>query len=152
MAFSGRVTEASHMGGLLASFEGRSPNLGDTIRVSGGKVLGRVDTVIGPVDSGLVHIHPLFDGVDSRRAIGSPVEVAPRGRTNNRKRHAGKRGGGHRDRGHRRDGGNSRRSGQRKWDRGNKGRSGGNRGHGKGGRGRGSGGSRKGHSRGRGRR
>ena len=33
MTFSGRVEEISHMRGLLVSFEGRSPNLGDTIRV-----------------------------------------------------------------------------------------------------------------------
>ena len=145
MAFSGRVTEASHMGGLLASFEGMSPKLGDTSRVSGGKVLGRVATVIGPVDSGLVHIHPLFDGVDSRRAIGSPVEVAPRGRSNSRKRHSGNRG---QSKG--RGSGGARHSGQKKWNRGPKGRSGGNRGQNKG-RGRG-GGPRKGQHRGRGRR
>ena len=149
MAFSGRVTEVSHMGGLLASFEGRSPNLGDTIRVSGGKILGRVDTVIGPVDSGLVHIHPIFDGVDSRRAIGAPVEVAPRGRSNNRKRHSGDRGNSTRR--HGRDGGKGRGSGpKKKWDRGTKRGGGGHRGHNKG-RGRGSG-PKRGQSRGRGRR
>ena len=137
------------MGGLLASFEGRSPNLGDTIRVSGGKILGRVDTVIGPVDSGLVHIHPLFDGIDSRRAIGSPVEVAPRGRSNNRKRQSGGRGNSTRR--HGRDGGKGRGSGpKKKWDRGTKRGGGGHRGHNKG-RGRGSG-PKRGQSRGRGRR
>ena len=78
MTFSGRVEEVSHMRGLLVSFEGRSPNLGDTIRVRGGKILGRVDTVIGPVDSGLVHIHPVSRGVEVDLAIGSPVEIAPR--------------------------------------------------------------------------
>tara|TARA_Y100001934_G_scaffold260539_1_gene332900 strand:- start:5346 stop:5789 length:444 start_codon:yes stop_codon:yes gene_type:complete len=147
LAFSGRVTEISHAGGLLASFEGRSPNLGDTIRVSGGKVLGRVDSVIGPVDSGLVHIHPIFDGVDSKRAIGSPVEVAPRGRSNGRRHQSGKKRGGPRGKGPRREG--QRSTGPKKWERSRKTR-GGNRGHNKG-RGRGSG-ARKGHSRGRGRR
>ena len=78
MAFSGRVEEVSHMSGLLVSFEGRSPNLGDIIRVRGGKILGRVDTVIGPVDSGLVHVHPVSKGVQVDRAVGSPVEIAPR--------------------------------------------------------------------------
>ena len=78
MTFSGRVEEVAHMRGLLVSFEGRSPNLGDTIRVRGGKILGRVDTVIGPVDSGLVHIHPVSRGVEVDLAIGSPVEIAPR--------------------------------------------------------------------------
>ena len=147
MAFSGRVTDISHMGGLLASFEGRSPNLGDTIRVSGGKVLGRVDSVIGPVDSGLVHIHPIFDGVDSKGAIGSPVEVAPRGRPKDRRRQSGNRGRSVRRDGSRRDGGRS--PGPKKWDRSKKGRGGGHRGHNKG---HGRGGHRKSHSRGRGRR
>ena len=74
MTFSGRVTSVSHMGGLLISFEGRSPNLGDVLRINGGKLLGKVDTVLGPVDSGLVHVHPLFNNVDASRAVGSPVE------------------------------------------------------------------------------
>ena len=78
MTFSGRVEDISHMRGLLVSFEGRSPNLGDTIRVKGGKVLGRVDTVLGPVDSGLVHVFPISKGVEVERAMGSPVEIAPR--------------------------------------------------------------------------
>ena len=77
MTFSGRVEDISHMRGLLVSFEGRSPNLGDTIRVKGGKVLGRVDTVLGPVDSGLVHVFPISKGVEVERAMGSPVEIAP---------------------------------------------------------------------------
>ena len=72
MTFSGRVEEISHMRGLLASFEGRSPNLGDTIRVKGGKILGRVDTVIGPVDSGFVHIHPVSRGVEVCLLYTSP--------------------------------------------------------------------------------
>ena len=78
MTFSGRVTSVSHMGGLLISFEGRSPNLGDVLRINGGKLLGKVDTVLGPVDSGLVHVHPLFNNVDASRAVGSPVEIAPK--------------------------------------------------------------------------
>ena len=70
MSFSGRVKEASHEGGLLASFEGRTPRLGASIRISGGKILGRVDTVLGPVDEPLIHIHPLMDGIDTVAAVG----------------------------------------------------------------------------------
>ncbi len=81
MSFSGRVKEASHEGGLLASFEGRTPRLGASIRISGGKILGRVDTVLGPVDEPLIHIHPLMDGIDTVAAVGSPIEIAPRVRT-----------------------------------------------------------------------
>ena len=90
MTFSGRVENISHMRGLLVSFEGRSPNLGDTIRVKGGKVLGRVDTVLGPVDSGLVHVFPIFKGVEVERAIGSPVEIAPR-KSGNKRTHGKRR-------------------------------------------------------------
>ena len=91
MTFSGRVEDISHMRGLLVSFEGRSPNLGDTIRVKGGKVLGRVDTVLGPVDSGLVHVFPILRGVEVERAIGSPVEIAPR-KSGNKRTHGEARG------------------------------------------------------------
>ena len=82
MSFSGTVSKASHEGGLLIAFEGRAPKLGATIRVVGGKTLGRVETVIGSADNPLIHIHPLQDSVDARSAIGSPVEIAPSGRFN----------------------------------------------------------------------
>ena len=80
MSFSGTVSKASHEEGLLIAFEGRAPKLGATIRVVGGKTLGRVETVIGSADNPLIHIHPLPGSVDARSAIGSPVEIAPRGR------------------------------------------------------------------------
>ena len=82
MSFSGTVSKASHEEGLLIAFEGRAPKLGATIRVVGGKTLGRVETVIGSVDNPLIHLHPLPDSVDARSAIGSPVEIAPSGRVN----------------------------------------------------------------------
>ena len=78
MSFSGRVDRESHLGGLLVDFEGRPPRLGARIRISGGKILGRVDTVIGPIGSALIHVHPLYDGIDARASLGSPVEIAPR--------------------------------------------------------------------------
>ena len=58
MSFSGRVDKQSHNGGLLVSFEGRPPRLGANIRITGGKILGKVETVIGPVDDGLIHLYP----------------------------------------------------------------------------------------------
>ncbi len=82
MSFSGRVSRESHEGGLLVSFEGRAPRLGAGIRVVGGKTLGRVETVLGPSDEPLVHVHPLNEGVEGVSAIGSPVEIAPSGRAN----------------------------------------------------------------------
>ena len=78
MSFSGRVSRESHLGGLLIDFEGKPPRLGARIRISGGKIIGRVDTVLGPVGSALIHIHPLYNGIDTRASVGSPVEIAPR--------------------------------------------------------------------------
>ena len=120
MTFSGRVTEISHMGGLLISFEGRSPNLGDVLRINGGKILGRVDTVLGPVDSGFVHVHPVYNNIDVKRAVGSPVEIAPKKakRPRNQKGAAKRHG--------RRGAHNDRRSGRRSNISGSKGRGGGN--------------------------
>ena len=91
MSFSGRVSRESHEGGLLVSFEGRAPRLGAGIRVVGGKTLGRVETVLGPSDEPLVHVHPLNEGIESGSAIGSPVEIAPSGRVN-RSRHNSRTG------------------------------------------------------------
>lgn len=94
MSFSGRVKSASHEGGLLVSFEGRAPRLGANIRILGGKILGKVNTVLGPVGEPLVHVHPLMEGIDANAALGSPVEIAPRVRASqgrNRKRTGGKR-------------------------------------------------------------
>ena len=81
MSFAGRVSRESHEGGLLVSFEGKAPRLGARIRISGGRILGKVDTVIGNTVSPLIHVHPLYDGINPRASIGSPVEIAPRDRT-----------------------------------------------------------------------
>ena len=92
MSFSGRVKETSHEGGVLVSFEGKAPRLGASIRISGGKTIGRVDTVLGPVDDPLIHVHPLSEGIDPRATLGSPVEIAPRvraGKGRSRRRSAG---------------------------------------------------------------
>ena len=80
MSFSGSVSRESHEGGLLVSFEGRAPGLYTGIRIVGGKFLGRVDSVIGPVDDAYIHIKPLADDLILKNTIGSPVEIAPRDR------------------------------------------------------------------------
>ncbi len=99
MSFSGRVNRESHLGGLLVDFEGRPPRLGARIRVSGGKILGRVDTVIGPVGSALIHIHPLYNGIDARASVGSPVEIAPREKPRQDRSRGRHSGGNFRERG-----------------------------------------------------
>ena len=116
MSFSGTVSSESHEGGLLISFEGRAPKLGAGIRITGGKTLGRVETVLGPIEGALVHVHPLNEGIDAVSAIGSPVEIAPRGRVNR--------------------GRQNRRSGESKFRRGRDSRSDSRRGNGQRGRGR----------------
>jgi len=78
VSFSGRVDRESHQGGLLISFEGRPPRLGARMRIRGGKILGKVETVLGHIESPLIHVHPLYDGIDVRASVGSPVEIAPR--------------------------------------------------------------------------
>ena len=80
MSFSGSVSQPSHEGGLLVSFEGRAPGLYTGIRIVGGKFLGRVDSVIGSVNGAFIHIKPLAEGVVAENALGSPVEIAPRDR------------------------------------------------------------------------
>ncbi len=97
MSFSGRVNRESHLGGLLVDFEGSPPRLGARIRISGGKILGRVETVIGLVGSALIHVHPLYDGIDARASVGSPVEIAPRERTGQSRPRGRETGGGYRD-------------------------------------------------------
>jgi len=87
------------MGGLLVDFEGRPPRLGARIRISGGKILGRVDTVIGPVGSALIHIHPLYNGIDARASVGSPVEIAPREKPRQDRSRGRHSGGNFRERG-----------------------------------------------------
>ena len=85
MSFEGRVSRESHEGGLLVSFEGKAPRLGARLCVTGGQTLGKVETVLGPADGPLVHLFPLADGIDGSKAIGSPVEIAPRHRRDSRK-------------------------------------------------------------------
>ena len=80
MSFSGSVSQPSHEGGLLVSFEGRAPGLYTGIRIVGGKFLGRVDSVIGSINGAFIHIKPLAEGVVAENAVGSPVEIAPRDR------------------------------------------------------------------------
>ena len=78
MSFSGTVDRESHEGGLLVAFEGRAPRLGATLRIIGGKPIGKVNSVIGAIDGAYVHIHPISDEIESSNTIGSPVEIAPR--------------------------------------------------------------------------
>ena len=136
MSFSGRVKNTSHEGGVIVAFEGKAPRLGASIRISGGKVIGKVDTVLGPVKSPFVHVHPLMEGIDAKASIGSTVEIAPRinrgrGRQNKRsqvynrggkegsrgrKRHS-KRGHGPSNQSSRRSHGKTRRGGKSRVDR-----------------------------------
>ena len=72
--------------------------------------------MLGPIESPLVHVHPLNESIDAVSAIGSPVEIAPRGKVNR--------------------GRQDRRSGESKFRRGRDSRSGSRRGNEQWGRGR----------------
>lgn len=86
MSFSGRVNRRSYNGGLLVSFEGKPPRLGANIRITGGRILGKVETVIGPIDDGLIHLYPISEEINLQSAVGSPVEIAPRVNSNRKNR------------------------------------------------------------------
>ena len=84
------IRRISHEGGLLASFSGSAPRLGQTLTLPGGKRIGRVDTVLGSVDSPLVHIKA-YDDIDPDILIGQPILIAPRPERNDRSDRRGQR-------------------------------------------------------------
>ena len=82
MTVRGRIVSMSHLGGLLVDFEGVPPGLGWTVQIEGGQNIGRVDSVIGSVNSGLIHV-VLSKRIDPASATGAPVEIF---RSSNKKR------------------------------------------------------------------
>ena len=74
MTVRGRIVSMSHLGGLLVNFEGLPPGLGWTVQIEGGQNIGRVDSVIGSVNSGLIHV-VLSKRIDPASATGAPVEI-----------------------------------------------------------------------------
>ena len=95
MTVRGRIVSMSHLGGLLVDFEGVPPGLGWTVQIEGGQNIGRVDSVIGSVNSGLIHV-VLSKRIDPASATGAPVEIF---RSSNKKSQFGNRGkGGSRNR------------------------------------------------------
>ena len=90
MTVRGRIVSMSHLGGLLVNFEGVPPGLGWTVQIEGGQNIGRVDSVIGSVNSGLIHV-VLSKRIDPASATGAPVEIF---RSSNKKSQFGNRGKG----------------------------------------------------------
>ena len=90
MTVRGRIVSMSHLGGLLVNFEGLPPGLGWTVQIEGGQNIGRVDSVIGSVNSGLIHV-VLSKRIDPASATGAPVEIF---RSSNKKGQFGNRGKG----------------------------------------------------------
>ena len=74
MTVRGRIVSMSHLGGLLVNFEGNPPGLGWAVQIEGGQKIGRVDSVIGSVNSGLIHV-VLSERIDPASATGAPVEI-----------------------------------------------------------------------------
>ena len=81
MTVRGRIVSMSHLGGLLVKFDGVAPGLGWEVRIEGGRSVGRVDSVIGSVNSGIIHV-TLSESIDPASATGAPVEIT---RSANRK-------------------------------------------------------------------
>ena len=80
MTVRGKIVSSSHVGGLLVEFDSRPPGLGWDVRIEGGKSIGRVDSVIGSVNSGLIHVS-LTGHMEPASAIGAPVVINPLSRS-----------------------------------------------------------------------
>ena len=103
--FHGTVESSSHEGGLLLSFNGSSPALGSHIIDEDENWIGKVDSVIGNVDSPLVHLSPISRDFSTDLLLGRKVKVRPRQARNQYDRRGGERRGGDDRRGGDRRGG-----------------------------------------------
>ena len=56
MTVRGRIVSMSHLGGLWSILRIEPPGLGWAVQIEGGQMIGRVDSVIGSVNSGLIHV------------------------------------------------------------------------------------------------
>ena len=129
MSYTATVLRVTHEGSVLASFDGDVPRLGQRLRDSAGTTIGRVDSVIGPIEDPVVNVVILDPHLEAETLIGSTLELAPRerrerrdhgrsrfSRDNRNNRRFDRRNdhrGGNRDRGDRRGG--DRRDRNRSW-------------------------------------
>ncbi|DAC23294.1 MAG TPA: hypothetical protein HA345_04125, partial [Candidatus Thalassarchaeaceae archaeon] len=84
MSYTAKVLRVTHEGSVLASFDGGVPRLGQRLRDGTGTTIGRVDSVIGPVDDPLVNVVILDPHLEAETLIGSTLELAPRERRERR--------------------------------------------------------------------
>lgn len=86
MSYTATVLRVTHEGSVLASFDGDVPRLGQRLRDSTGTTIGRVDSVIGPIDDPVVNVVVLDPHLEAETLIGSTLELAPRERRERRDR------------------------------------------------------------------
>ena len=84
MSYTATVLRVTHEGSVLASFDGGVPRLGQRLRDSNGTTVGRVDSVIGPIDDPVVNLVILDPHLEAETLIGSTLELAPRERRERR--------------------------------------------------------------------
>ncbi|MAP42668.1 MAG: hypothetical protein CL981_02945 [Euryarchaeota archaeon] len=84
MSYTATVLRVTHEGSVLASFDGGVPRLGQRLRDSTGTTVGRVDSVIGPIDDPVVNLVILDPHLEAETLIGSTLELAPRERRERR--------------------------------------------------------------------
>ena len=84
MSYTATVLRVTHEGSVLASFDGDVPRLGQRLRDSTGTTIGRVDSVIGPIDDPVVNVVVLDPHLEAETLIGSTLELAPRERRERR--------------------------------------------------------------------
>ena len=127
MSYTATVLRVTHEGSVLASFDGGVPRLGQRLRDSSGATIGRVDSVIGPIDDPVVNVVILDPHLEANTLIGATLELAPRERRERRDHQRSRfsrddrrndRWSNNRDRGDRRGGdrrGGDRRDRNRSW-------------------------------------
>ncbi len=84
MSYTATVLRVTHEGSVLASFDGDVPRLGQRLRDSTGTTIGRVDSVIGPIEDPVVNVVILDPHLEAETLIGSTLELAPRERRERR--------------------------------------------------------------------
>ena len=77
--FKATIESISHEGGLMAPFSGSSPALGSVIVNSAdGMYIGKIDAVLGNLQSPIAHIAHLDRKIDPNTLIGLEIIIRPK--------------------------------------------------------------------------
>lgn len=83
--FKGTVEKVSHEGGLLVSYSGACPALGSVMVDSSETYVGKVDAVIGNLNSSLVHIAHLDRKTKPQNLVGIEITIRTKKQRDNQK-------------------------------------------------------------------